>query len=213
MKKTALTIAVISMLVLSACADTAIKDENSTYAEQNPFQQATPDALSIPEQTNIGEVDQAIIQGAITLKDEQYCDKISSEDAKRTCIAMVTDEIIKLQAVAANDPELCQTLNNKEDIEICKVNVDIAKISTQESAARNAIVNKDIEVYNKIQEERNFDNCKSIQTDYLKESCERDAIFIEALEKDDITICQKNKPEIIPYCEKSFNDAKAINGN
>lgn len=132
---------------------------------------------------------------AIKLKNNQLCEKIGNKDTFTACQDRVNFET----ATGNKDLELCKTINDANLNSSCVVNI----IS---------------------QNQYNEQDCESLEDDNQKNLCLGKVLYEEAIEENDISICQKipsenneeclhsiiNKHNDLDYCDSLPEELNAI---
>lgn len=189
------------------------KTDTNREATQNPItqnQSTTIEEANTKEINKIIDKDNEIYKSASEEGNIDKCSEMSADDQKDSCV--------KLIAIKLNDVALCEKINNKEALVSCKdyIYYTLAK------------KDNDLELCKKINEEHLNNLCVTAiisGLQYSEEKCEQlegaqkdtcltHVLYQEAMEKKDISICEKIPGEnniecISSVISRSFNDKNA----
>ena len=198
----------ILSLVLT-CSFFLVGCQEQTALEQHPVAKD-----SISSQENAGNTqnktlslgDQAAYEGALQLKDEAFCDKISSEEMRGRCKDDLSNGRILEEAITKADRSLCEKMSNKEYQDACEIKVELAKKekAMKEENEKNTKAMQD--QYNKIIAEGNLEQCDTLTDNNFKLSCKSTVLTNKALKNKDKSLCEKIEQKELQEDCKRFVD-------
>lgn len=157
--------------------DQAGADTTDTIAEEKMTEEADNPSLN-PGAATVGDSpeldaglysveDMKLYNGAIQLKDDSFCQKITSNDLKEKCVKDIADNKIIAEAVAKMDSSICEQLQGAK-VDLCKMEIalasksedDFREATAEESEImRQAEATKDPSLCDQIESERKRENC------------------------------------------------------
>lgn len=156
---------VFGMFSLAACEGGAVPDGQTPIIPAGKNQATMSQEILQP---SYSEFDLTAYNGAISLQDKSLCEKISDAAFKKICIAEIEKKLIIDEANQKMDPMICEKLNAKEDIETCKLQLEINKKKADQMRRPN---DAEIELFKKAQDNLDTTFCEKIELKDYKESC------------------------------------------
>lgn len=173
-----------------AAPETSVPITNSMPAQvETANTQATPPpAMNVSTPPIYSEADVAAYDGAIQLKDVSYCDKIKDATYLQTCKTDVTDQQKTSEALAKGDPALCGQLSTNDRQEACKTHLQISADQQKQGTA----ISDEIAKSNAIVAAGDYARCAAeLSQKSIVDNCEMNILFNLALEKNDVSWCDK----------------------
>lgn len=207
MKKLILITGALSILVLSACTDTPQTTQTEPETSTPTNTTDTPTTPEVADATTYSEADRAAYSGALQLKDETFCDKISNEGYKAECKVVVLDQINLQEAITSLDASLCDKLSTDDKKEACKVQVEVVAVQNDKIAKQKAEHDESQEKLLKVQDEGTIEECDTIINNEMVNICKDYFIFKKATENQQSVDCEKLSSESgIQLCKETITE-------
>ncbi len=172
----------LCLLFLAGCGQTVSNQEASI----NPLNTKT--AASTEPNTNISATDKAAFDGAVQLKDEEFCNKIIDKNYKMECVTKLQDLQYLSEAISKLDSQICSKISNLDQQNACKISVEVG----QKEAEKSQAFSSEVEKGNQIVAGGDYSQCaKQLTNKTLISSCELNILSAKALETKDATLCNK----------------------
>lgn len=190
---------IFSVMIFAGCNTAANQPASQSSTQTQAVTQA-----ALPVQHS--ETDTAAYQGALTLKDASYCDKISDQQYKQQCQTELSDNAAMAAALSKSDQSECAKLSTKDKQDACKIQVEVALKGQQQSQETQAKLDSIVANLNTIVASGDYTKCKTLDSATFQDNCEYNILVNKALEAKDPTICDKiaNKNSIVA-CKDAVN--------
>lgn len=153
------------IFILSACQTESVP---ITPPPLTPAGQNATATQQKENQSSYSEFDMTAYNGAISLQDVTLCGKITNADLKIECSGQIEKQKIISEAKRKIDPAICEKLNMKEDIDTCKLQIDIAKKTSEQMRSPT---NEEQELFKKAQDNLDTAICEKIEKKDYRDSC------------------------------------------
>lgn len=169
----------IFTLLLSGCQDTS---PTNTHSAPTTSQAAN---------TNHALTDQAAYDGALKLEDSTFCTKIEERKVRENCVKEVNDQKLLQQALAKSDSSLCQKMSTSDAKKACEIRIEVLIKEQKANADKKLAIQNTYDQYNKIVEKGDYIQCKNLEDEKFRVSCETSILASKAANTKDQTWCDK----------------------
>ncbi len=170
-------ILITAVLLLTACTNNATdqtnNNSNSTNNGQNQQNVVDTQNQVVSENEALenldipSEVDQVALQGAQTLNDQSYCQKINSPSLKEQCENLFKEP--EEQVVKEEDCESYQTQDQKD---ACKLRKEIENKAIQAQKDKEELEAKEMAIMQKAIDKGDLEMCKQLTLEHTKSMCD-----------------------------------------
>lgn len=174
-------ILIITILLLTACSTTTNPDNGKVNNNSNTNNNSNQNEQTIVDNQNQivtednalenkdipSELDQVALQGAQTLNDPSYCEKINSPSLKEQCENLFKEP--EEQEVKEEDCESYQTQDQKD---ACNLRKEIENKAIQAQKDAQELEAKEMAIMQEAIDKGNIEMCKQLTLEHIKSMCE-----------------------------------------
>jgi len=179
------------VVLLSGCQGGTVNNKNVKTSDPNE----SSSSIGIDQegylQTPLSEADIAAYNGAISLEDKSFCDKIKDEDYKKQCKADLNDKTVQIEAIKNKDESKCPELSTKDLQEACKIQVDIENKKEEKIKKLKEQDKIDSAHINEIVKLGDYTKCNELSLDNYKKDCQYNILVNKAIKEQDQAWCDK----------------------
>lgn len=165
---------------------------------------ATTQPQTVTPSSNLTQnpADSAAYEGAISLKDASFCDKISDQKYMQDCKDEIADQKIVDEAFAKLDASLCEKLSqNKTKFDFsskrdaCKIKIEVEQKRISQQQEQESTIEKTQNLKDQIIAGGDYTRCKELTDKNFSATCELQILSNKALQTNDKSWCSKASTE------------------